>query len=81
VAAAGQHREREMPSPTQSFSSSRDTYVKGETSFPLFPFLDGKSASRIQEGYPLACLLKILILTKATQILLHPGLATIPSGK
>jgi hypothetical protein len=28
------------------------------TNFPLFPFLDGNQASRIQEVSPFACLLK-----------------------
>jgi hypothetical protein len=46
-----------------SFSSSGDALIKGETSvkvtnFPLFLFLDGNQALRIQEGSPLACLLK-----------------------
>jgi hypothetical protein len=41
-----------------SFSSSADALIKGETSvkvnnFPLFPFLDGNQALRIQEGSPL----------------------------
>jgi hypothetical protein len=46
----------------------------------LFPFLDGKSSLKGPGKIPPCLLTKILILTKAIQILLHPTLATVSSG-
>jgi hypothetical protein len=41
----------------------------------------GNQASRIPEGFSPCLLIRILISTKATQILLHPDLPTISSGR
>jgi hypothetical protein len=46
----------------------------------LLPFLDGESSFKDPQRIPACLLTKILILTRVTQVLLHPGQLQYPLG-